>query len=958
MSIFGIFRHDWESPDPKKRAKALLNLDDSYQEVFAERAANDTDKAVRIEALRKLGDLELLRKCSTADADEAVRKVALTRLHEEIAKVLKAFKGEVTNAELSLAAEIAETPLAEDVYKALTNPKLRLSLIGRATKNALLANAALRDMNDKVSQLAAERLESETSLREVAENSRHTSVRKFAAEKLKAKAAAGEKKESSEEILNLKRSALLKQAERLCESWAVLDDRATFEELLKTAEELGMGESAAKLEELKASFEAKVSEALVKKAKAEEERRAEEEKVRQRDQLLADLDAVLSGPKSEESHTRAQELLKQAKAASAEADLNWNTKYQKLSYRFEKIFSNMPEREAKPAEPEVDEAAADSRDSLIAKLSALVETEIDDFTEKALHNIVRAWEALPLLEGEDAELQTYNSLRTRLNEKFDAWREASKRIFEEKSAELKKLIEEVRNLDDETMDFTKISQTLKSTLNRWNEIVGEEKPKFQDLKNEFWEVRSKFQEVLKWETWHNEQGRNAILQELETFVNEAPSEELLEKTKRAISQWKASGPVSSARLQDYRTRYKAAVDKIFENCASILEARREESEENLRKKEALCERVEALAADASVQDKEKSKALKQIQEEWKAIGKVPREKVQEIWDRFRKAADEIHGQHKVALEQENVRRQGNYEKKVGLCEQAEALQESEDWNEAAAAIKKLQEEWKASGPVPRNVSDEIWNRFRAACDKFFERRRAHFQAMDQVKKENLEKKQALCEKLEKLASDATEEALNAVAEEWKQIGLVPKEALEGLNARYMKAVDAATALMAQADSKLAERLEAVKNRKQEIVATVNELSDKAGLASIAEQVRDLQAEWRNLGSCGEGEHDLFKAFHDACDEFFGRRRDQMEIQEEARKNNLQKKLMLCEQAERLSEAEGESLYDLTNQAKQLRRLWKEIGPVPRDQSDKIWKRFNQACDAVFAKAHPHQEKQG
>lgn len=957
MSFLDIFKRDWQHSDPKKRAKALQNLDGSYQDVFVDKAANDPDKAVRIEALRKLGNLETLRKIAAEDADEAVRKTAVLRLHEELAKSLKAFKGEVTNAELALAAEVAETQYAEEVFKALTNPKLRLSLISRATKNSLLTHAALRDMNDKVSQLAAERLESETALREVAENSRHTSVRKFASEKLKAKAAAVERKDNAAEILNLKRAALLKQAERLCESWTVLDDRATFEELCKTAEELGMGESEAKLQELKAAFDAKVADALVKKEKAEEERRAEAEKVRKREQLLADLDAVLSGPKSEESRARAQELLKQARQASAEADLNWNTRYQTASYRFERIFSNMPEQEEKPAEPAVDEAVTESRESLLAKLAALVEAEVDDFTEKALHQIVRVWEALPLLEGEDVQLQTYNSLRNRLNEKFDAWREESKRLFEEKSAELQKLIEEVRNIDDETVDFTKISQTLKGTLTRWNEIVGEEKAKFQELRNEFWEVRAKYQEMLKWESWHNEQGRDALLQDLENFANETPSEDLLEKAKRTISQWKASGPVSSARLQDYRTRYKAAVDKIFENCAPIIEAKREESEENLRKKEALCERAEALAANAELQDKEKSKTLKQLQEEWKAVGRVPREKVQEIWDRFRKAADEIYGQHKVALEQENVRRQENYEKKVGLCEQAEALQESESWNEAAAAIKKLQEEWKASGPVPRSVSDEIWNRFRAACDKFFERRRAHYQSMDEAKKGNLEKKQALCERLEQLGSAATEADLNAVAEEWKQIGLVPKEALEGLNRRYMKAVDDATAFMAKADSKLAERLDVIRERKREIVETVNELSDRAGLASVAEQVRELQTEWKELGSCGEGEQELFKAFHDACDEFFGRRRDQMEIQEEARKNNLQKKLMLCEQAERLIGSD-ETSYELSSQTRQLRRLWKEIGPVPRSESDKVWKRFNLACDAVFAKAHPNQEKQG
>ena len=114
-------------------------------------------------------------------------------------------------------------------------------------------------------------------------------------------------------------------------------------------------------------------------------------------------------------------------------------------------------------------------------------------------------------------------------------------------------------------------------------------------------------------------------------------------------------------------------------------------------------------------------------------------------------------------------------------------------------------------------------------------------------------------------------------------------------------------------------------------------------------VRDLQKEWRDLGSCGLDEVNLQKDFREICDDFFSRRRDQLDIQEQARQNNLQKKILLCEQAEDLlTDLNEQTVGGAMNKVKHLRRLWKEVGAVPRSESDKVWKRFNSACDQVFA----------
>lgn len=948
MGIFDWFKRDWNHSDAEKRTRAIRDLDVSNQDVFEEKASTDPDKNVRLEALKKLTSIDVLRQMATNDPEESVRKAATVRLNEEIAKSLKKISGEVTEKEIALVEEIATTQYAEEAYRALTIPKLRLLLVSKVTKQGLLKEAALRDLNEDVAAKALAGIKSENALQEIAGNSRHTSIRQQANAKLKEILEANTPKQSDEDILKSQRAALIAQAERLCNTHPIIEQQDAFTTLMQEAEKLGMGDQKATLDSIYADFSEQVKVLVAKKEAEELAARRAAEKIALEEKLLKEIEEFLNAPKADENKEKLEKAIEAAKAEAPNADAKWNTRLQGLVYRKEKMYKAEIKVEKEEELPEV----SANRQEIIAKLSALAESAVDSFTEKALRPLVRAWETLPLLEGEDPELQSYNSLRSKISEKLSAWKDVAEKEFAEKSAELKKLIDTVKQID-ENQEFREISMQLKEVAQKWKTIVGEDKFKYQELWKEFNEARSRFQEMRQWESWHNEEKRDTLLTELEALCKESASEELLEKAKKVIAKWKEVGPVSPLRLQEYKDKYKALVDKIFEICAPILEAKNEERQENLKKKIELCEKAEALVADTETPDKDKYKAIKQLQEDWKNGGQVPRENLQEIWDRFKKAIDEFFEQHKVALKEEDTRRQDNYSKKIELCEKAEALQDSEDWGATTVAIKKLQEEWKTSGPVPKNLSEDIWTRFRTACDKFFERRRSHFDALDAEKTENLQKKNAICEKLETLTAEQADSAtLEAIEAEWKQIGMVPKEDLDALMQRYMKATNEIIAKRATIDMTLAERLETVRARKQEIIDRVNELADSAGVTAVAESVREFQNEWRTLGSSGATESDLYKAFHDACDEFFARRRDQMEIQEEARKNNLQKKELLCQQAEQLLANEDETSFNLMNQAKQLRRLWKEIGPVPRENSDKIWKRFNSACDAVFAKARP------
>ena len=571
-------------------------------------------------------------------------------------------------------------------------------------------------------------------------------------------------------------------------------------------------------------------------------------------------------------------------------------------------------------------------------------------TKKHQNAIVREWEKLGALEGEDPMLREYNALRNTLSIKITAFEEENEKRIAENSEKLKKIIENVKALD-ENEDFRELNKKVREYYQQWKEIVGDNKFKYHDLWQEYKAATARFQEMQQWENWHNEKDRDDLLLEMDALTKEEGSQSVLQKLKEITNRWKEIGPISAAKLQEYRDHFQSNYEKIKENCAAFIEEMNAERQKNLSEKEAICSKIEELVQNAEMFWKDKYKAMQELQESWKNIGMVPKENVAALTERFKAATAAYYAQHKENLKQEDESREANYEKKVALCMEAEALCESNDWNATSNKLKQLQESWKSVGPVPKSKSDEIWTRFRTACDSFFEKKRAHFEEMDAAKQSNLDAKKALCDKLEAMESSAqgTLEELKAMEEEWKAIGMVPKDAIEEISNRYNTVYNKILDRLAHADSALAQGLDVIKEKKSAMIDKVRQFAESAGSNQLADAVRELQKEWRELGFCGLEDMDLYKQFREACDDFFTRRRDQLDIQEQARQNNLQKKLLLCEQAEDLlTDLNEQTVVASMNKVKHLRRLWKEVGAVPREHSEKTWKRFNTACDKVFA----------
>jgi hypothetical protein len=227
----------------------------------------------------------------------------------------------------------------------------------------------------------------------------------------------------------------------------------------------------------------------------------------------------------------------------------------------------------------------------------------------------------------------------------------------------------------------------------------------------------------------NLQRKEALITRAEELKESTEWKATADEIKRLQAEWKKIGPVAQERSQELWDRFRAPANHFFEQRQGHLGKLREEQEENLRKKEALCVRAEELAS--SSQWKSTAEALQALQAEWKTIGPVPREHGDPIWKRFRKSLDEFFGRRQEHYARLRKDQEENLRKKEALCVRAEELSQSTQWKATSEAIKALQGEWKAVGPVPQKKADAIWKRFRGSIDVFFERQAAYFENRNQ-----------------------------------------------------------------------------------------------------------------------------------------------------------------------------------------------------------------------------------
>ena len=219
----------------------------------------------------------------------------------------------------------------------------------------------------------------------------------------------------------------------------------------------------------------------------------------------------------------------------------------------------------------------------------------------------------------------------------------------------------------------------------------------------------------------------------------------------------------------------------------------EEQKRNFDLKSELCEKTEELANSVLTTRKEWNKAsekLLEIQKVWKTIGFAPKKENTKVYERFRNACDKFFEQKRNFYLQIKTEMEHNLQLKNEICEQAEALKESEEWKKTTDELIALQKRWKEIGPVARRYSDAVWKRFRAACDYFFDRKSQHFASVDAEHEENLRKKRELLAEIE--ACDIVSGGFDMIKDfqrRWSEIGFVPIKQKEAIQGQYKAVMD-------------------------------------------------------------------------------------------------------------------------------------------------------------------------
>jgi hypothetical protein len=337
---------------------------------------------------------------------------------------------------------------------------------------------------------------------------------------------------------------------------------------------------------------------------------------------------------------------------------------------------------------------------------------------------------------------------------------------------------------------------------------------------------------------------------MEALKTEPNPDTASRRMRELQARWKEVALAPRTQGEATWRRFKAAQEEIYNRSASYFAAQNEERAANLTKKQALTERVEALA-DSS--DWVKTAAqIQSLQAEWKAIGPVSRGQEKAVWERFRAACDRFFTRRHDDLKRRKDEWSANLAKKEALCAQAEALADSTDWNAAAATLKKLQTDWKTIGPVRKAKSDAIWQRFREACDRFFERYKhrdsLELQEKAQARDEVIRELEALLP-YEGAPADPPENLYKTIQDaraRWQQAPELPRGLQQDLAARYHQALSRLVAAWPTGFAGTDLDPDTTRKRMEKLVARVEELApDKANAQAQLSPAERLAQQWRD-----------------------------------------------------------------------------------------------------------------
>ena len=403
--------------------------------------------------------------------------------------------------------------------------------------------------------------------------------------------------------------------------------------------------------------------------------------------------------------------------------------------------------------------------------------------------------------------------------------------------------------------------------------------------------------------------------------------------------------------------FKALMNSVKERRAQLHAEQEREKQANLERKLAIIEQIKEMAATPDSADKAYNE-FKQLQAEWKEIKNVPAEQASELWKNYQHNVEQFYDQLRLNHEFRAYDFKKNLEIKTHLCEAAEKLADVADVVSAFHQLQKLHQEFRETGPVAKELREEIWARFKAASTVVNKRHQAHFEQLKAQEEENLVKKTALCEQVEQLVAGEiksvadwekiTQQILELQAQ-WREIGFTPKKENTRIFERFRAACDKFFHAKAEHFKQMRETYAVNLAAKTALCEKAEAMKENTDWQATTNRYIQLQKDWKTIGPVAHKvSAAIWKRFNDACNYFFEQKEKATSSQREEETANLEQKRTVIAKLKAILDAPESATRD---EVRTLMDEWNAIGHVPFRQKDKIYKAYREVVDKLFEQLH-------
>jgi Domain of Unknown Function (DUF349) len=1035
MGLADLFRAKWKHSDAEVRAAAVRELGADEAHVIITIAKSDADAGVRRIAIKKLDDPGVLGEIAVSDPDESLRQIAeekassillstacgsdqaaasaaLDKIYDQRALAEVAKQASQKDLRLAAADRLTDQKALADVARNAKELSIRLDALRQITDVPVLRSIALNDERKEIAVAALNGIEEREALEAIANKGKIKAVRGQARKKLQELAPD---QRPVDKRLQTRRAQLCQTAAVLCRAtdWEATGRR--LEELQREWDGLegdAEDEQQARFRGSCDTFFSRLAQSQKERAERVKEEQQLREVLGERVTLCEEIEALVTRAASETIPGEFERLRQRWEELDPIPEAHRDV----IEQRFAKAGS---EATARYEGMKAAEGLRGQLKELCARAEAVAKAGQRD-SRRQMRELQDEWRQIRA--PRDGELyERFCAATESLDRVESEARERQEKQKLENQQRLESLCDRLETKAD--TDNLKVAERLlkeaQAAIKRTGDLPTREAKdqlieRLKAGREKIYTQAQELREAEEWKRWSVVPKLEALCEEVEGLAKVEDLKEVSKRLRKAQGRWKKVGTAPRSKSEGLWKRFKAACDKAYERCQVVFEQSGQEREDNYKLKEGLCEQVEGLQDSETFT--ETATAIKQLQVEWKNIGPVPRAKSDAVWKRFRKACDHFFDRRQLHLEQEGGQRDENLKLKDELCEQVEALQDDESWDETAEAIKRLQAQWKAIGPVPRAKSKAIWQRFRKACDHFFDQRQEH---LDEGRMEALQHKEELCQRIEALAQPPAEgdqpaeapepdQVVSAIFEArgmWKELGPVPRSASDAIWSRFTSACERVVEVHPKYFKGTELDPEANLRRKEELCQQVEALieantpvapppplepeapADSAGtVEAMAEQLREalaanalgagaedtkvapdwagasrevksLQESWKKLGPVpGEVGEEVWKRFRTACDHVFAQLRPDRKREAAPKAEDGQQEENLKLKQVICEEAEAlaaaEDPTEHREAIRELRRKWKAAGLVPKAQARKLWNRFRRACNQVMSEGRP------